>query len=66
MFYIYVHQWVTEELMQGAPYSADLIHRGHENPQFEVDIQRSSLREFQIRDNKQGIFVEVPSELLLD
>ena len=52
--------------MQGAPYSADLIHRGHENPRFEVDIQHSSLREFHIRDNKQDVFVELSSELLLD
>jgi hypothetical protein len=57
---------LTRHPSKGAPYSADLIHRGHENPRFEVDIQRSSLREFQIRDNKRDIFVELPSELLLD
>ena len=52
--------------MQGAPYSADLIHCGSENPRFEVVLPQSSLMKFKIRDNKRDILVELPAALLLD
>lgn len=62
----YIYQWVAEELMQGIPYSTDLVHCGSDNPQFEVDLEQSSLMEIRVQDNKRDMIVKLPLKLLLN
>jgi hypothetical protein len=48
----YLNEWIDEELKEGAPYSADLVYRGTEDPRFKIDFDNSNLHEYQIKDNK--------------
>jgi hypothetical protein len=62
----YLNEWIDEELKEGAPYSADLVYRGTEDPRFEIDFDNSNLHEYQIKDNKRRITVQLSVDSLVD